>query len=91
MKMRSYSTPKQLYRRIEKGEKIDKKFKLKWIIRGLTYMDFEWRVMVYVNKKTLNNLEVYHIDRMNDYKEMYWVFISDKNKNFLDWYWKEQK
>ena len=28
---------------------------------------------------------------MRDYTEMYWVYITDKNQSFLEWYGPEQK
>ncbi len=64
---------------------------MKWLVYVVAYQDFEGREIVYVNRRTQNNLEVYHVDRMRDYTEMFWVFISDEDKNFLDWYGPEKE
>ena len=89
--MKSFRNPRALYRKICKWLKIDNKLKLKWLVWKLDHIDFEWREMIYKNVRKWQYLEIYHINRFRDYTEMYWVYITDKNQSFLEWYGPEQK
>jgi len=63
---------------------------MKWLVYKIIYKDFEWRELLYENKSTNSKLEIYHIDRFQDYKKLFWVFITDEAWAFIDWYWPEQ-
>lgn len=89
--MQNFKDCKAVYKRIHKGEKLDRKIMFGWSKFRIEFMDFEWRCIAYEWLRTEKKLFVRHNDRERDWTEIITVSLTDKDDVFLDWYWPEQK
>ena len=95
--MRSFSSLKCIYKFIERGEKLEKKFKYKWWQYIIAHNDFEYKILYYQGvRKKERVISILRYDRLNRYEKPIQVCLEKVLENwysdrllleFVEWFW----